>query len=74
MPTPIHCSFCGLSQHDVEVAKMITGPGVQVCSECVDIMYEIVHGPQNPPKVRSAKHVAGIIAMPRRAEGHKNRT
>jgi hypothetical protein len=42
MSKPICCSFCGKSQH--EVRKMISGPSVHVCDECVDLLYEIVHG------------------------------
>jgi hypothetical protein len=30
---PPHCSFCGLAAPDV--AKLITGPGVYICDECV---------------------------------------
>ena len=37
---PLHCSFCGKSQHEVEV--LIAGPGVHICSECVDLCGEIV--------------------------------
>lgn len=40
-----HCSFCGKSQH--EVRKLIAGPSVYVCDECValcnDIINEEVH-------------------------------
>lgn len=29
----LHCSFCGKSQHDVE--KLVAGPAVFICNECV---------------------------------------
>ncbi len=32
----LHCSFCGKSQH--EVRKLIAGPSVYVCDECVELM------------------------------------
>jgi ATP-dependent protease Clp ATPase subunit len=36
----VHCSFCGKSAADVE--KMVAGPGVFICSECVDLCGDIV--------------------------------
>ena len=30
----LYCSFCGKSQH--EVRKLIAGPSVFICDECVD--------------------------------------
>jgi ATP-dependent Clp protease ATP-binding subunit ClpX len=37
---PIECSFCGKAQH--QVAKLIAGPGVYICDECVAFMVEIM--------------------------------
>ena len=37
-----HCSFCGKSQH--EVRKMIAGPTVSICNECVDRFANIDEG------------------------------
>jgi ATP-dependent Clp protease ATP-binding subunit ClpX len=34
----LHCTFCGKSQH--EVRKLIAGPTVFICEECVDIVSE----------------------------------
>jgi ClpX C4-type zinc finger/Glyoxalase superfamily protein len=43
-PTPqaklLYCSFCGKSQH--EVHKLIAGPAVYICDECVDLCVDIV--------------------------------
>jgi ATP-dependent Clp protease ATP-binding subunit ClpX len=36
----LHCSFCGKSQH--EVRKLIAGPSVYVCDECVALCTEII--------------------------------
>jgi ATP-dependent Clp protease ATP-binding subunit ClpX len=36
----LHCSFCGKSQR--EVKKLIAGPNVFVCDECVDLCVEII--------------------------------
>lgn len=37
----LHCSFCGKSQH--EVRKLIAGPSVYVCDECISLCNEIIH-------------------------------
>jgi ATP-dependent Clp protease ATP-binding subunit ClpX len=36
----LYCSFCGKSQH--EVKKLIAGPSVFVCDECVELCNEII--------------------------------
>lgn len=36
----LHCTFCGKSQH--EVRKLIAGPSVFVCNECVDLCNDII--------------------------------
>ena len=35
----IKCSFCGKSQK--QVRRMVTGPGVYICNECVDLCNQI---------------------------------
>jgi len=37
----LYCSFCGKSQH--EVKKLIAGPSVFVCDECIELCNEIIH-------------------------------
>ena len=37
---PLRCSFCDKSQH--EVRKLIAGPAVLICDECVDLCNEII--------------------------------
>lgn len=37
----LYCSFCGKSQH--EVKKLIAGPTVFICDECVELCIDIVH-------------------------------
>lgn len=37
---PLHCSFCGKGQH--EVKKLIAGPNVFICNECVELCYVII--------------------------------
>ncbi len=36
----LYCSFCGKSQH--EVRKLIAGPQVYICDECVDLCNDII--------------------------------
>ena len=36
----LYCSFCGKSQH--EVRKLIAGPSVFICDECIDLCNDIV--------------------------------
>ena len=45
----LYCSFCGKSQH--EVRKLIAGPSVFVCDECVELCNDIIREEEltNPP-------------------------
>lgn len=36
----LHCNFCGKSQK--EVTKLIAGPGVYICDECIDLCNDII--------------------------------
>ncbi len=36
----LYCSFCGKSQH--EVRKLIAGPSVYICDECVELCNDII--------------------------------
>ena len=36
----LYCSFCGKSQH--EVRKLIAGPTVFICDECVELCLDII--------------------------------
>lgn len=38
--TTLKCSFCGKKQEDVK--KLVAGPGVYICDECVDLCSDIV--------------------------------
>ncbi len=41
-PHPIRCSFCGRGQE--EVARLVSGPSVYICSECVRLCNDILEG------------------------------
>ena len=36
----LSCSFCGKSQK--QVLKLIAGPGVHICDECIELCVEII--------------------------------
>ncbi len=61
----LYCSFCGKSQH--EVKKLIAGPSVFVCDECVDLCNDIireekVQGVVNEPKkLPKPKEIAAFL-------------
>ncbi len=40
--TQIKCSFCGKTQD--EVNRLIAGPGVYICDECIEVCFEILEG------------------------------
>ena len=37
----LHCSFCNKSQK--EVKKLIAGPGVYICDECIELCSDIIY-------------------------------
>ena len=57
----LYCSFCGKSQH--EVRKLIAGPSVFICDECVELCNDIIreeledkpHRAQPSPKTRQSR-------------------
>ncbi len=63
----LYCSFCGKSQH--EVKKLIAGPSVFICDECIDLCNDIVRdevaGEQGGKDAKSdlptPKEICGIL-------------
>lgn len=49
----IVCSFCGKSQDEVE--RIISGNGVYICDECIDICYSLLSGEELPDLNKKAK-------------------
>ena len=45
----LYCSFCGKSQH--EVRKLIAGPTVFICDECVELCTDIIQEESNGPRL-----------------------
>ena len=51
----LYCSFCGKSQH--EVRKLIAGPTVFICDECVELCMDII---KEENKSSFVKHQDGV--------------
>ena len=51
----LYCSFCGKSQH--EVKKLIAGPSVFICDECIDLCNDIIRD-ESPGAVDGAEKEA----------------
>ncbi len=51
----LYCSFCGKSQH--EVRKLIAGPNVFICNECVELCTDIIREEDKTSIVRSGEGV-----------------
>ncbi|MBT1452345.1 ATP-dependent protease ATP-binding subunit ClpX [Glaciecola sp. XM2] len=61
----LYCSFCGKSQH--EVRKLIAGPSVFICDECVELCNDII---REEIKEISPKQKADALPTP--SEIHKH--
>ncbi|MEO1985069.1 MAG: ATP-dependent Clp protease ATP-binding subunit ClpX [Martelella sp.] len=51
----LYCSFCGKSQH--EVRKLIAGPTVFICDECVELCMDIIREENKTSMVKSSDGV-----------------
>ena len=58
---PIHCSFCGKSQHEVE--RLIAGPSIYICNECIELCNDLLleedkplHDTKQIPKPQEIKN------------------
>jgi len=51
----LHCSFCGKNQR--EIRKLIAGPAVFICDECVRICEQIIKEETNKKEARAAEAV-----------------
>jgi ATP-dependent Clp protease ATP-binding subunit ClpX len=58
--TVLHCSFCGKSQD--EVKKLIAGPTVYICDECIELCNEII------AEETEERFVPGRLTVPKPAE------
>ncbi len=61
----LYCSFCGKSQH--EVRKLIAGPSVFICDECVELCNDII---REEIKEISPKKKENALPKPTEIHGH----
>jgi len=57
----LYCSFCGKSQH--EVKKLIAGPSVFICDECIELCNDIIRD-EVPAEGTAAKASKSDLPMP----------
>jgi hypothetical protein len=50
----LYCSFCGKSQH--EVRKLVAGPAVFICDECVGLCIDFVEDPLSDEELSRLQH------------------
>jgi len=62
----LYCSFCGKSQH--EVKKLIAGPSVFICDECIDLCNDIVR--DELPNTELGKAEADALPTPVELKGN----
>src|SRR5713101_4642045 len=53
------CSFCGKSQD--EVRKLIAGPSVYICDECIDLCNDIIA--EEPARPQESGHPSGVASI-----------
>ena len=51
----LYCSFCGKSQH--EVKKLIAGPSVYICNECVELCEDVINEEERVESIRNHKNL-----------------
>ena len=56
----LYCTFCGKSQH--EVKKLIAGPSVFICDECIDLCNEIIR--DEPQATENGREGRGDLPAP----------
>jgi ATP-dependent Clp protease ATP-binding subunit ClpX len=57
----LYCSFCGKSQH--EVKKLIAGPSVFICDECIELCNDIIRD-EAPPEDKAGKPARTELPTP----------
>jgi len=61
----LYCSFCGKSQH--EVRKLIAGPSVFICDECIELCNDIIR--EETQSDHGAKGAKSDLPVPREIRG-----
>lgn len=66
----VRCSFCGKSQDEVD--KLIAGPGVCICDECIELCMEIVEegAPNDRSRGKQTKGADRPLPKPQEIKAH----
>ncbi|MBQ1396728.1 MAG: ATP-dependent Clp protease ATP-binding subunit ClpX [Eubacterium sp.] len=62
----LHCSFCGKPQSAVR--RLIAGPGVYICDECVGMCSDLLKDPMDPFFDQKEPDVTGAMELPKPQE------
>ena len=62
----LYCSFCGKSQH--EVKKLIAGPSVFICDECIELCNDIIRD-EVPAETALTKSTRSDLPVPSEIKG-----
>jgi len=63
----LHCSFCAKDQREVE--RLIAGPSVTICNECIDQCNELLAEKRRPEALRALDELVG--ALDEQLVGHR---
>jgi ATP-dependent Clp protease ATP-binding subunit ClpX len=63
----LYCSFCGKSQH--EVRKLIAGPSVFICDECIELCNDIIRDEASTAEPASTANKSGGLPTPMEIAG-----
>ena len=64
----LYCSFCGKSQH--EVKKLIAGPSVFICDECIELCNDIIRD-ESPTEGATSKTSRSDLPAPAEIKGSR---
>ena len=60
--TQLKCSFCGKTQE--EVNRLIAGPGVYICDECIEVCFEILDNEYDSFDIKNEKEEIELEKTP----------
>ncbi|TSE26489.1 ATP-dependent Clp protease ATP-binding subunit ClpX [Tepidimonas sediminis] len=64
----LYCSFCGKSQH--EVRKLIAGPSVFICDECIELCNDIIRDEAQDEPAKASGPAADALPTPAQIKEH----
>ncbi len=58
----LRCSFCGRRQDQVK--RLVAGPGVYICDECIDLCYDIIYDGDNDVRENASEDYSKNVPKP----------